>query len=400
MAKSLKLTLDGVSYDQWMSGEVSRDLKDFSGSFSFTFRDRDAAKKVLPYASWAPVKRIRTQMLAEIRIGRRLVLRGYVEDVQRDMADGSAQVVISGRDQTGDLIDCSALVDGPAELKNVKLEDAVAQIAKPFGLSVRTEVDTGAVFERYSIDLGETAFSAIEKGTRSRRTLILSDGVGGIVITRTGVTRAPADLIMPGNILSSSGRETTQGRYSKTVVRGQSERSGKSRSAASLDSTAEPIGTDAREDGDGSATERERKGTVATGIADDREIERYRPIVHLARSKADGTSAQDEAEWRSRTARGEADELMLTVKGHEDNGLLWTVNQLVYVSEPFQDYERDQLISKTRYIEDSSGAVTEITVCSPDAFDTGPVGNRRTNQRGKTGGTTSSGALDNTAEAL
>lgn len=122
--------------------------------------------------------------------------------------------------------------------------------------------------------------------------------------------------------------------------------------------------------------------------------------MHLARSKADGTSAQDEAEWRSRTARGEADELMLTVKGHEDNGLLWTVNQLVYVSEPFQDYERDQLISKTRYIEDSSGAVTEITVCSPDAFDTGPVGNRRTNQRGKTGGTTSSGALDNTAEAL
>ncbi len=399
MAKSLKLTLDGVAYDQWVSGEVSRDLKDFSGSFSFTFRDRDALQGVLPYASWAAVKRIRTQMLAEIRIGRRLVLRGYVEEVQRDLADGSAEVVISGRDQTGDLVDCSALVDGPAELKSVKLEDAVARIAKPFGLNVRAEVDTGEVFERYSIDLGETAFSAIEKGTRSRRTLILSDGVGGIVITRTGVTRAPADLTMPGNILASSGRETTQGRYSKTVVRGQSERSGKSRSAASLDSTAEPIGTDAREDGDGSATERERKGTVATGIAEDSEIKRYRPIVHLARSKADGQSAQDEADWRNRTARGEADELTLTVKGHDVSGSLWTVNQLVYVSEPFQDYERDQVISKTRYVEDTLGAVTEITVCSPDAFDTGEVGNRRTNQRGKTG-KTSGGALDSTAEPL
>ncbi len=399
MAKSLKLTLDGIAYDQWTSGEVSRDLKDFSGAFSFTFRDRDAAKNVLPYATWAAVKRIRTQMLAEIRIGKRLVLRGYVEEVSRDIADGSAEVVISGRDVTGDLIDCSALVDGPAELKNVKLEDAVRKIAEPYGLSVRTEVDTGEIFERYSIDLGESAFSAIEKGTRSRRTLILSDGVGGIVITRTGVTRAPADLTMPGNILSSSGRETTQGRYSKTIVRGQSERSGKSRSAASLDSTAEPISTDAREDGDGSATERERKGTVATGVAEDSEIKRYRPIVHLARSKADAQSAQDEAEWRNRTARGEADELTITVKGHEVDGSLWTVNQLVHVSDPFQDYERGQLISRTRYAEDTSSAVTEITVCSPDAFDTGEVGNRRTNQRGKTG-TTSSGALDSTAEAL
>ncbi len=399
MAKSLKLTLDGIAYDQWTSGEVSRDLKDFSGSFSFTFRDRDAAKNVLPYASWAPVKRIRTQMLAEIRIGKRLVLRGYVEDIDREMSDGTAQVMISGRDQTGDLIDCSALVDGPAELKSVKLEDAIKKIAEPFGLSVRTEVDTGEVFERYSIDLGETAFSAIEKGARSRRVLILSDGVGGIVVTRTGVTRAPADLILPGNVIGSRGRETTQGRYSKTIVRGQSERSGKSRTAATLDSTAEPIDTDAREDGDGSATERERKGTVATGVAEDSEIRRYRPIVHLARSKADATSAQDEADWRSRTARGQSDDLTHTVKGFEVNGTLWTVNQLVHVSDPFQDRERDQLISNTRYVEDSSGAVTEITVCSPDAFDTGEVGNRRTNQRGKAG-KTSSGALDSTAEAL
>jgi len=40
MAKGIKLLIDGTPYDQWVSGEVTRDLKDFSGSFSFTFRDR------------------------------------------------------------------------------------------------------------------------------------------------------------------------------------------------------------------------------------------------------------------------------------------------------------------------------------------------------------------------
>lgn len=119
MAKSIKLFLDGVAYDQWTSGEVTRDLKDFSGSFSFTFRDGTASTATLPSTVGKNLPRLRNQMQAKIMIGRRTVLVGHVEQIAYDAGDGNAEVTISGRDKTGDLIDSSALAEGPAELKGV-----------------------------------------------------------------------------------------------------------------------------------------------------------------------------------------------------------------------------------------------------------------------------------------
>lgn len=100
-----------------------------------------------------------------------------------------------------------------------------------------------------------------------------------------------------------------------------------------------------------------------------------------------------------RTARGESEEFTLTVKGHTVNDKLWTVNQLVEVSDAYLDVYRDLLISRVGWIEDYSGCVTDITVCSPDAFDAEPVGNRRTNRKSKKQ-TKPAASLDGSAEAL
>jgi prophage tail gpP-like protein len=397
MAKSIKLSIDGVAYDQWLSAEVTRDLKDFAGAFSFTFRDAVRSRNALPFATNAAVRMLRPGPAVEIRIGRRLVLKGAIERVEVDGGDRQASIVISGRDVTGDLIDGAAMTD-EAEFFNVKLEEAARRIAAPYGLSVRSEIDTGEPFTRYSVDLAETAFSAIEKGARSRHALVLSDGVGDIVITRTGQTMAPVELRYPGNVLLSRGSFSHEGRYSETIVRGQGEKAGKARGPAALDATAAPIDAGDREDGDGSATQKERKGTVATGRARDDEITRHRPIVHLARSKADNVSAQDEADWRMRTSRAEGEEFVHTVKGHTAGGQLWTVNQLASVSDAFLGVERDLLISRVAYREDDAGIVTELTYESPEAFDKAPTGDRRINKtsRSKAG----AGSVDKTAAPL
>lgn len=398
-SKGIALLVEGVAYDQWQSADVSRDLKDFSGSFSFSFRDRYRSAKALEYASRGAPYKLRPGLAVEIRINGKPVLKGWIDEASPDIGARAASVTISGRDKTGDLIDCAAMTDGPAEFKSVKLEEAARRIAAPYGLTVRSEIDTGEPFERYSLDLAETAFSAIEKGARSRHALILSDGVGGIVITRTGKTRAPADLRLPGNVLSSSANFSHKNRHSETIVRGQGEKAGKKRGPANLDATAEPLAPEERAAGDGSATDRERKGTAATGRAKDSEIMRHRPVVHLARSKADNVSASDEADWRMRTARAESEEVTHTVKGFDVDGKLWQVNQMVAVSDAYLDIERDMLISKVAYREDDSGRVTEISIISPEAFDKGPTGNRRRNKTGKKSAK-GSGALDGTAEAL
>ncbi|PDT05964.1 Mu P family protein [Rhizobium chutanense] len=387
----------GVVYDQWTSAEVTRDLKDFSGSFNFVLRDTKRSLKSFDYATGGAITDIRPGPECEVLINGTVVLKGFIEVVNPDISEKSAGVTISGRDKTGDLVDSAALTDGPSEFRNVKLEEAVKRIAEPFGLGVRSEIDTGEPFTRYGLDLAETAHSAIEKGARSRHALILSDGVGNIVITRTGKTRAPADLSLPGNVLGSSGSYSHEARHSKTYVRGQGEKAGKTRSgSAALDKTAEPISPGDREASSG-ATEIERKGTAATGIATDGEITRYRPVVYLARSKADVTAAQDEADWRMRTARGASEEVTETVKGFDVNGQLWRVNEITFVSDAFQDIERDMLIVRVSNRSDESGDVTMLTVMSPEAFDAEPTAKRRTN---RTRRKKASANLDSTARGL
>ena len=420
MTRTIRIEIDGKKFDTWESGEVTRDLKDFAGTFSFTFRDSERSLNTFSFAtSIPPIYHLRPGSFVKIYVCDELVLVGYIENVNVDIDEKSSSVAISGKDKAGDLIDCAAAPNGPAEFNNVRLEDAAKRIAEPYGLKVRSEVDTGEVFGRYGIDMAETGLSALEKGARQRQVLLLSDGVGGLVITRTGDRRAPADLTLPGNVMSSSGNYTHKNRHSKTIVRGQHEKASGKRKSGSLDETANPltvarksdngganlqaggapIDPKDRQQGKGYATEVERYGTSATGEYCDDEIKRYRPKVHLARTKGNKKDCCCEAEWRSRSARGQSEEISYTVAGFKANDQLWRVNEMVYVSDSFQLVERDMLISRVSFSEDDSGQITELTVTSPEAFDNKPVKDRRRNKKGKKkqGAT---GALDETATAL
>ncbi|KAA6204496.1 MAG: Mu P family protein [Candidatus Tokpelaia sp.] len=399
--RAIQLKIDGQVYEQWTSAEVSRDLKNFAGTFRFTCRDSFRAQATFLYASSIPpVFQLRPGAEVEITVEGELVLKGFIETVSPSIDENEASVTISGKDKAGDLIDCAASEKG-GDFKNSKLEDVAKKIAGPYGLSVRAEVDTGEIFSRYGLDMVETGLAALEKGARQRQLLLLSDGVGGLVITRSGAQRAPAALKLPGNVKSSSGTFTHKGRYSKTIVRGQGEKAGGKR----LDGKAAPLGAgktvkpENRKPGDGSATKLESAGVCAIGEAVDDEVKRYRPRVHLAATKSDTAACKAEADWRNRSSRGAGEEMRYVVAGFKANGSLWKVNQMVYVSDAYQVLERDMLICGTSMREDDSGQTTEITIISPEAFDNKEVGGRRNNKKskGKTGAT---GALDGTAKPL
>lgn len=400
-AVGLSFKIDDVWYDSWTSAEVTRDLKDFAGSFSATYRDPDRSIATFPYASPPPIFKLRPGLPVEAYADGQLVLVGFIETVEPSIDEGQASVSIGGKDKAGDLIDCAAMPEGPSEFKNAKLEDAASRICEPFGLSVRTEIDTDKPFDRYAIDVAEFAHHSIEKRARQRHALVMSDGVGGVVITRSGQNRAPAELKLPGNVLGSQATFTHQARHSETIVRGQSEkaegrRDGRSAAFVPGDDPVDPMD---REDGDGSATERERRGTAVTGRATDDEIGRYRPIVFLARTKASEEELADEADWRMRTRRAECEEATYRVKGFGADGRLWRVNELASVSDTYLDIERDMLISRVTFREDDGPTrETELAVSSPEAFAKGEVGSARTNLERKS--SPSQAGLDGTAEAL
>lgn len=413
MPRAIWLKVNGQVFDQWTNANVTRDLKDLSGSFSFELRDYSRSLATFDFASPALTAfSLKPGMEAEVYVENTLVLKGYIETVAPEIDAEHAAVSISGKDKAGDLVDSAAAPSGPSEFNNVKLEEVVKRIAEPFGLSVRSDIDTGEAFPRYGIDLSETGISAIEKGARQRHALVMSDGVGGIVLTRTGATRAPAVLSLPGNVKSANGQFTHKDRHSKVIVRGQSEKAATARDdrAAPLTGDGTPLKPEERQASDGSATERERRGIVASGEATDYEIKRYRPVVHLARSKADEKGCKDEADWRMRTKRGESEEISYKVHGYSENGRLWRVNETVPIEDSFLDVFRDMLISRVTFLYGQEGRETEIAVTSPESFDNKPVKDRRKNAKGrkksgskggkKSKSKGSSGPLDGTASAL
>ncbi|MBB4122910.1 phage baseplate assembly protein [Martelella radicis] len=394
----IEVTIDGARFDGWTGAEVALDMKEFAAHFSLYCHDHAASAATLAHVHGAKNKRLKRGTKVSIKVDGTVVLNGHIEKRSSNIESQFADITVEGRCKLGDLVDCTALIDDtPAEMHNVKLEDAVSRIIKPYGLGVRNEIDTGAPFARYSIDLDESPFVAIEKGARQRQARVLSDGVGNVVITRTGEQKAAGRISLPGNVLKASIDESDEGRYSKTVVRGTSERAGKARGQAKLDVTAEPLPPADRAAGDGAATSAERAGTAATGVAEDEEIGRYRPKVYLARTKADHDAARAEAEWRRNTARGAAEEITYVMKGHSVDGALWRPNTIVPVSDAFNDIARDMLISKVTFIQNNDdGAITSLAVTSPDAFQEGdPKRKQRKNKVAKP-----KKALDTTAEPL
>lgn len=384
--------MGGQVYDTWTGAEVVRDLSEISGSFRLELRD---AARHTAFA-WADVMGARAMVTegleAEVAIDGQPVLKGWVDDIAPACRGGEVSVSVCGRDKTADLIDCAATVEGPWEFKRQTLDQIVAAIVKPFGLAVRADVDMGEPLDRLVLEPGETAMSAIEKGARQRQVLITSDGLGAVVLTRSGKARAPADLMFPGgNAVESSGCVSLRERHSAYYVVAQAERAGgRRRKTVKLDVTAEPLGAGG---GGGAAPTDELAGVKIIGTAKDAAVTRYRPLVAMARTQLTAKAAQDQADWMARVARASALKLEHVVRDYGAGGRLWRPNELALVDDAFQGVNRDLLVAGLVFSYGDQGARTHLRLTGPEAFDVEPEGPRSKNHpRTK--------ALDGTAHEL
>lgn len=393
----ISLRMGGQVWRTWSTFELPRDLSEISGGFHVGLRDA-ARHTSFP---WADLMDARTQVTAGLEVTVEIdgepVLKGWVDDIAPRCGGGQVSVSVSGRDKTCDLIDCAATVKGPWEYRNQTIDKIIAAIVKPFGLTVRADVDLGAPIDRVCLDVGETAMSAIEKLCRQRQVLVLSDGVGGIVLTRGGKARGPADLIFPGgNVIESAGCDSMRERFSEYHVVAQAEKAGgkRKKKPAKLDVTAQPLGEGGGSGGSsGGGGSYEQAGAKIVGTAKDDAIQRYRPMVVLARNQCDAKVAQAQAEWMARTARAAAQKLDYPVLDFRANGTLWRPNELVMVQDTFQAINRDMLVAGLVYSHGAQGPVTRLRVTGPEAFDIEPEGNRGKNHAQPK-------KLDTTAQAL
>jgi prophage tail gpP-like protein len=397
--RRMRLSLDGQAFESFVTAEVVRDLSEICGSFSLRVWEPVRSRAWLGgEANLADAARASLGHKAELAIDGEVVLIGWVEEIRLEGRGEDLLCTIAGRDLAGDLVDCAAAPDGPAEYSNLTLTEIVTRIARPYGLTVRAEVDVGARFPRFGLDPAESALDAIEKACRQRAMLCVSDGIGGLVLTRGGQQRGPAAIRLGESPTEFETTLSWRERFSEIIVKGQTEKAaGNRRAAARLVTTATPLGS-----GDAppsaAAPVRERDGVVMTGRARDAGVTRHRPRVVLAQTQSGGASAQEQADWAVRVQRGRSTLPGYTVPDWRagEGRKLWRPNEIVEVDDRYADLAQDMLVVGVTWLWDDQGARTRLRVAGRDAFDVLREGEERQAQRART----PARALDGTARPL
>ena len=300
--RPMVVRVNGRELVEYTSAEVGRDLANIAGEFRISYFPRAALDEFgistdvpVSKAGVAEVARITEHDPVEILVHGRTVLKGWVDDIQLRQEGGSFEAAITGRDVTGNLVDATANPTGPGEYRKVTLPNLVHTLCNPFGLTVSSDVEVGAPFTRVAREQAETAMAAIERHSRQRGILVTSDGVGGVLLTQSGQTRAPDSLRNPGNVHAMEARLSSRGRFSDVWVKGsfnsllRPAQSPLKAGGAPLDA---PVSSSRAQL---TPAQAEAAATLRWGHAIDPDVRRYRPRAFLSATQSGGSVATQQA---------------------------------------------------------------------------------------------------------
>jgi prophage tail gpP-like protein len=331
---SLGLLTGGRDYAGWKSVRVVRSMSSCAGSFEL------GVAELWPGAQ--AVDGIRPGEKCELRIGNDPVVTGYVDTVELQIDAAQHEVQVTGRDSTADLVDCSALRK-PGQWRGQRVERIAQDLAEPFGVKVRVEVDTGRPLASFALQEGESVFEAIERAARMRALLLMSDGTGALVITRAGLRRVATPLVMGSNILSGRAALDMRDRFSLYVAKGQAP---------------------------GSDTYSGAQVAQIAARATDPGVHRYRPLVLTGEAPDLGASLRQRVEWEANVRAASAMEVEVTVNGWRHEAGLWEPNTIVKVSAPVLRLDHELLVHTVQYSLDEGGQVATLAMTRADAYST------------------------------
>jgi prophage tail gpP-like protein len=333
----LRLRVNGADYGGWTTARVTRGIESIAGSFELSVSDR--------WAGQATPWPIGEEDECKLLLGDDVVLTGHVD--RRSLAYGPEEhaLSVSGRDRTGLLVDCSAALS-TWEFLGVPLLTMAKRLAEPFGVEVKLQAGLSLPkpLAKLTVDPGDSAFDALERACRMAGVLPVSDGQGGLLLTRAGSGRAKTSLVEGKNILAASADYDASGRFYRYLVLGQHQ------------------GTDELSG---------KSAAAVAGEAKDMNVTRTSRVLLVRPEGAVTTAyAKQRAAWEAavRAARGDA--VTVTVQGWtQGDGTLWPVNALVHLQSPLLGVDGDMLITQAAHsLDDNGGTTTQLSLKRPDAF--------------------------------
>lgn len=333
------LVIGGQAYGGWTRLEIQRGIEQIAGGFVLELTQR--------YPGVDTLAQMREGLSCQVYLGEDLVISGYIDDFDPDVTDSQASVRVVGRDKTGDLVDCSAIYR-TGQWRGVRLQQIVADIAQPFGISVAVAqgVDTGEPFKRFALEEGEKAFEAIDRACRLRAVLVTSTPDGNLLITTSGSEHNGVELEEGVNMKKFNARHSWQERYSEITVKAQ-------------------VPGDDDENGP--------QASQLKASAKDAEISRHRPLIVMAEQGTNTKNLRDRAEWEILARMGRGKRGGCTVVGWRtgvdgQEGPLWWPNTLTRVISSRLQLDMDVLIVSCNFQLTEQGRVTELVFARPEAF--------------------------------
>lgn len=336
MADRISLLNGGLRYEGWKSVRVTRSIESLAGSFALGVSDR-WGDELWPIAE---------EDACRVEINGTIVIDGYIDDRDLSASAGDRTLSYTGRDRAAALVDSSVVLK-KWTYYNVNVRDFIATIAEPFGVAV--SVQAGLVLPKVPklvVSPGDTAYEAIRRAVGDQAVLLVSDGAGGILITRSGTARA-ASLVEGQNILAASAKYAGSDRFRRYVV------------------AAQTAGTD------------EAAGNVTRVQAEavDEGVRRTDRTLLIRPDKGYSVAdARRRADWEARIRAAKAETVNVTVLGWtQPDGALWPLNAITRVrARRSVAVDADMLISQVEHTINESGQITQLTLVRPDAFEPEP----------------------------
>lgn len=368
----VRLQVNGLDYGGWTNIRVTRGIEAIAGQFDLSVSERWNGQT----DPWPIIE----EDECIVSVDGTPLLTGYVDTRSIEMSGSSHSFGVSGRDKTGALVDSSAVL-GKYEFAKTGVLELCEQLAAPFGIEVflqdglddaaisttgrkKTKLRTpggrpdavGSAGEsssmrltspnaKFTINPGDSAFEVMDRACRLVGVLPVSDGVGGLVLTRTGGKKGTTSLVWGENVLGATVTFDAARRYRRYIVSGQGAGSndifGPAAAAVSAEAQDPVV----------------RRGSRVLLI-------RPEGAVTLA-------FARQRAAWEATTRAARSVRVSVSVQGWtQQDGSLWPINSLVEVHLPKHGIEhRELLITEVMFlISPEQGTTTQLTLARKDAF--------------------------------
>lgn len=342
MPSELSLIVAGRRYRGWKSIRVTSSIESIAGSFDLEVSDRWGEDgEVWPIAEEDP---------CQVAIDDDVVIDGYVTTRSLSISSTTRSLGYAGKDRAAELVECSAVIGSGGGTKwvhrNVSLLEFVRALAQPHGVSV--SVQPGVALARVpvlTINPGDTPYEAMARAAGDIGVIVVSDGKGGLVITRTG--KATAEPLVQGeNVLAASVDYDAANRFYRYLISSQ------------IPGTDEAFGA---------AT-----STIAQAV--DAGVRRQSRVLLIRPDKGYSTAdARRRADWEARTRAARAEQVSVTVLGwRQRSRALWMPNATSYVQIPAIGVRGTMLISQVERTVGPEGERTQLRLVRPDAFEPEP----------------------------